>query len=176
MKYFQIVNILNITAIAINTMYSRAPQPHQPSYPEPKDCPGLLFQPPGWWLMIALMLVFLVLFDQFLVPIMILVILCYLTEDSSKVATSNDQDGVFGKRQVLGSDHPLKKSLNNTNAIEFVRRFIHFSITTPFLAREAHSWSLTVWNWEEALCSFAGSSTIAPDHYDKTYICHDLFT
>ena len=96
--------------------------------------------------MIVLMLVFLVLLGQLLVPIMISVILnlYYLTEDSSKVATSDDQDRVFGKRQVLGSDHPLKNSLNNTNAIEFVKRFIHFSITTPFLAREAHSWSLTV--------------------------------
>ena len=72
--------------------------------------------------MIVLMLVFLVLFDQFLVPIMILVILCYLTEDSSKVATGNDQDRVFGKRKVLGSDHPLKKSLNITNAIEFAKK------------------------------------------------------
>ena len=172
MKYFQIVNI---TIIAINTMYIQARQPRQPSYPEPKDCPGLHFQPPGcflwgWWLVIVLMLVFLVLFDQFLVPIMILVILCYLTEDSSKVATGNDQDRVLGKRKVLGSNHALKKSLNITNAIEFAKRSIHFLITTPFLAREAHSWSLKVWNWEEAQCSFAGSTTIAPDHYDKTYI------
>ena len=48
--------------------------------------------------------------------------LCHLTEDSSKVATSDDQDRVFGKRQVLGSDHPLKKSLNNTNSIEFAKK------------------------------------------------------
>ena len=86
--------------------------------------------------MIVLMLVFLVLFDQFLVPIMILVILCYLTEDSSKVATGNDQDGVFGKRKVLGSDHPLKKSLNNTNsmvnAIEFAKKVHPYSNHNTF--------------------------------------------
>ena len=86
--------------------------------------------------MIVLMLVFLVLFDQFLVPIMILVILCYLTEDSSKVATGNDQDRVFGKRQVLGSDHPLKKSLNNTNsmvnAIEFAKKVHPYSNHNTF--------------------------------------------
>ena len=88
--------------------------------------------------MIVSMLVFLVLFDQFLVPIMILVILnlYYLTEDSSKVATSDDQDRVFGKRQVLGSDHPLKKSLNNTNsmvnAIEFAKKVHPYSNHNTF--------------------------------------------
>ena len=62
--------------------------------------------------------------------------LVYLTEDSSKVATGNDQDRVFGKRQVLGSDHPLKKSLNNTNsmvnAIEFAKKVHPYSNHNTF--------------------------------------------
>ena len=162
-------------------MNSRARQPHQISYPEPTDCPGLLFQPPGcsrwgWWLVIVSSWCFWCCSINFWCqlwfwwswtcitwlktvprsPLVMIKIECLAS------ARSSDPIIPWKNPWILPTQWSTRLSL--------LKRSIHLSITTPFLAREAHSWSRTVWNWEEALCSFAGSSTIAPDHYDKTYI------